>query len=394
MKLNILGYTQENDVLSDEGKEGLKTLSGKEAGICYMSKPFFGSYVSDDVKANKRFTTVADTGHHSISDHATVNVLFEDAPKIIAMILNSLGDYATSEKSGRYTVMTGNSEEEQRLYDKWITIFEERIKELNPMVDDKTCKKLSMENARYLLSVFTPTTFGYSTSIRQFNYIIDWCDNFIELNLSSNYYQTKLTEAIKELKQALLDANLYVGELRDIKHRNFEFLGFEFNNPVCYCEDSYKESYLINYKASFAYLAQAQRHRTLDYVMNFDGNPADFYIPPMLEGTKFEQEWINDISSLSEFVPQGTLIDITETGLITKFLLKCDERLCSRAQLEITRKTIEILKAFEEKDELSDSMKEYLHKYIKDGKIFMKCSRIKCREVCPIGPIKAQTKLY
>ena len=161
MKINITAYTKEDTTLSNEGKEQLKTFSGKQAGICYMSKQYFDSYVSDDTKASKRFPTVAGTGHHSIADHARITILLEDAPKIIAMILNSLGDYTTSEKSGRYTIMTGNSKKEQTLYTKWIPIFEKRIRELNPTIDNKTCNKLAMENARYLLSVFTPTTFGY-----------------------------------------------------------------------------------------------------------------------------------------------------------------------------------------------------------------------------------------
>ena len=78
--------------------EDLKRFSGAEAGICYMSKPYFDSYVSDSVKAAKRFVTVSGTGHHSIAGHAQVAVLFEDMPKILAMYLNNLNDYETSEK--------------------------------------------------------------------------------------------------------------------------------------------------------------------------------------------------------------------------------------------------------------------------------------------------------
>lgn len=394
MKINITAYTKEDTTLSNEGKEQLKTFSGKQAGICYMSKQYFDSYVSDDTKASKRFPTVAGTGHHSIADHARITILLEDAPKIIAMILNSLGDYTTSEKSGRYTIMTGNSKKEQTLYTKWIPIFEKRIRELNPTIDNKTCNKLAMENARYLLSVFTPTTFGYTTSIRQYNYIIDWCERFISLDLKDNYYHIKLTEAISELRDKLIGANLYIDELRDFKGRNFSFLANENENPTILCEDAYKDSYLINYEASFAYLAQAQRHRTIDYFMDFDGNATNFYVPPMLIGTQYENEWKEDIGTVAETVPQGTLIHITETGLLTNFLLKCDERLCSRAQLEIMRKTIDILKEFQNRNELSNSMKNYLKKYIDGDKIFMKCSRVKCKEVCQLGPIKSQTKLF
>ena len=49
--------------------------------------------------------------------------LFKNLPKIIAMLLNSLGMYATSEKSARYTIMKPETELEETLYNKWITYW-------------------------------------------------------------------------------------------------------------------------------------------------------------------------------------------------------------------------------------------------------------------------------
>lgn len=48
---------------------------------------------------------------------------------------------------------------------------------------------------------------------------------------------------------------------------------------------------------------------------------------------------INEDECLSDLVPQATMIGINETGHISDFVLKCKERLCDRAQLEITSLT-------------------------------------------------------
>ena len=50
-------------------------------------------------------------------------------------------------------------------------------------------------------------------------------------------------------------------------------------------------------------------------------------------------EWLKDISSVSDITPQGEMILINETGTYQNFILKCKERLCSAAQLEIADQT-------------------------------------------------------
>ena len=51
----------------------------------------------------------------------------KDKLKILAMIINNEKDYSTSEKSARYTKMK-LSLKEQEIYDKWMSIFYNRIK--------------------------------------------------------------------------------------------------------------------------------------------------------------------------------------------------------------------------------------------------------------------------
>ena len=55
------------------------------------------------------------------------------------------------------------------------------IKEEYPEFDDKKVQKLAQENARYLISVFTPATImEYTVSFEQLNFIISWFEDYIE----------------------------------------------------------------------------------------------------------------------------------------------------------------------------------------------------------------------
>jgi len=394
MKMTVIGYMKShldqhnlavNNEVMPKVLEDLKRFAGAEAGICYMSKPYFDSYVSDELKALNRFTTVASTGHHSVAGHSQVAVLFEGIPKIIAMYLNNLGCYETSEKSGRYTVMTGNSDLEMEIYHKWCRKLNDKISEYyGTFVDERTRDKLAKENARYHLSIFTPTTMGYTTSIRQWNYIIDWCEKFIETETPYNYFFTELKKYIMELGKCIKDV-LYVEELRDIKGRfgldMIEFDKLSLNEKK---ENFVKgKLYTYHYKGTFAQYAQAHRHRSLFYKIIFDGKAKQFYVPPIIRGTELENEWLEDMESLSDIIPTGTLVDIEELGEVKKFFLKSMERNCGRAQLEIMLQNLETADfIYRNKDKLSNSVREDIEKYYIKGKVKMKGQMLRCKEPC------------
>ena len=394
MKISVIGVIKshldkEEIVVCNENMpkllENLKRFAGAEAGICYMSKSYFDSYVSDEVKAYNRFSTVASTGHHSIAGHSQVALLFEGIPKIVAMYLNNLQDYETSEKSGRYTVMTGNSEKEQKVYEKWCHKLNDIIFDTyGDKIDNKTRDKLAKENARYLLSVFTPTTMGYTASIRQFNYIIDWAEKFVNLETPNNYFYNTLKDNFKVLS-TLLKNLLYVDELRDTKNRmGFDMINFDESiNP----EIQRGKMYNIVYKGSFAEDAQAQRHRTLSYNFYFDGISKEFYVPEILkDNDELVSEWIEDMKSVSEYVPTGTLIKIEESGNIEKFFLKALERNCGRAQLEIMQQNLDTSKFFYDNiDKFSVEYQEKIKKFYNKDQVKMKGQMLKCKEPCIWG---------
>ena len=398
MRLHILQVSSEN--VDDGYIPKMEIFSGKAAGVCYLKGNYFTSNASVPDKAAARFDMIIPTGHHSIADHSYITILFEDIPKMTAMVLNSVGLYNTSEKSGRYTVMS--SEEQalsinESLYYKWKEKFKELITKYDNNLAEKEPKlleKLSMENARYVLSMFAPnTTMVYTTSLRMWSYIVCWCKDYIETADESTEFNKKVKECINNLYLNLLTLKCYSDKIVDNKNRKFYFLANQVGFPIADTYERHTDSYLIKYKASFADLAQEQRHRTLKYYMCSDcTQPLQFYVPEVLKecGTDEDvQEWSSDLESVSDTFPIATMVDIVETGFISDFMLKCDERLCGRVQLE-TMNTIKtnLLKLARSYDK-SPFMIDQLNRHIRDGKIIMKCGVLKCKEPCYFGAANA-----
>ena len=263
------------------------------------------------------------------------------------MILNNEKMYNTSEKSARYTKMEP-SEKEEKLYEKWIEIYQKVITEEYPEIDEKKVKKLAMENARYLISVFTPATImEYTVNFGQLNYIAHWFEDFVE-NAEDTAFNVKLKKVFKEFNEQISD--LLVLELNsDVKGRTISLFAKRKRG------EEFGENYCVNYQGTFAELAQAQRHRTLCYEISIP-EEHKYFVPPIIKGTKLEEEWIKDITSLDEEFPQGLLLDINERGTVENFVMKCQERLCGAAQLEIALQTKEILNKYMENTK--DSKKE------------------------------------
>jgi thymidylate synthase ThyX len=314
----------------------LTLFGGKLAGICYMNNEFEDIVNEDVEKTLKRAKMTLDLGHHSIYDHLQFTLLLKGIPKIIAMILNNEKFYTTSEKSARYTRMSVSGVEEA-LYNKWFNIVKELIHKAYPDMHDKLAEKLAMENARYMISVFTPTTLAYTTSLRQLNYIIRMMESFVDTWENTDFY-IKVKDELKKFIKAIKDMGLYVEGLDyDGKGRKLSLFGNNENE-----KELFGDVYSAFYDCSFAMLAQAQRHRTLWYTMKSDGKNNKFFVPLIVEVFGKDAEWLRDISSIAELYPQGTLVRVNERGTKEAFLLKCTERLCGKAQWEIMKNTAEL----------------------------------------------------
>lgn len=464
----------------EELNKNLTIFSGKAAGVCYMPDDYMENGIQDAEKAFKRALNNSKSGHHSVYDHGHLSLEIK-SNKMICMILNSLGVYATSEKSARYTKMQPETELELEMYNKWKGIIQNLILTKYPNTDDsmlnsRLCKKLNideikivengkilvtkenfyvipneekllkvheiltelktsetlpsyklaMENARYMISVFTPTSMMYTVSFRQMFLILDYMYELAaNLDNSEDDFNKKLLVHIKDFIRAF---EPICGELRlhDNKNQYIRFLEAQHIGELVKdnkCGMSFikyndleerlrpkkeviGDSYTLVYYGSLAMLAQAQRHRTIRYTMCLRDNIGygyGFYTPEIIKDAGIEDVWQEDMRSVAYCYPQGTLVRITEQGLFEDFALKCKERMCGRAQLEIMKASTESIKKFiENKENLSYSNLKLLETITiehdeRDIKGLTPCARcmfkdFKCSEWCQWGPKEALTR--
>lgn len=348
-------------------KDNALKLCGKIAGVCYDKEGFKHLENESEEKTLRRVNMTINNGHHSVYDHINISFNIQNIPKILAMIINNEHQYTTSEKSARYTPVIKDdfyiTELEENLYNKWVNILNTIIKtKYGNILKDNKINKLAMENARYMVTVFMPTQMVYTTSLRQINYIASWIIKYInEHKNNNNDFDKKLiismNEFITELEKLnVLDERLMNNE----KCRSISLFGEDLSNK----EDYFGYIYTTTYKASFAELAQAQRHRTIDYKINLLNNK-EYFIPPIIkDNSTLVEEWLNDINSVKNVFPTGELILVNETGKYEDFILKCKERLCTSAQLEIAMQTRETLLKYqksliENNDPLKNDIKKY-----------------------------------
>lgn len=348
-------------------KEALK-LAGKIAGLCYDKEGFIHLQNEPVDKTLRRIDRTLNNGHHSVYDHITINFNIQNLPKILAMVLNNEHQYTTIERSARYIpiIRQNNSitEIEEKLYNKWVKLFETKIKiKYKDIFKESKIEKLAQENARYLVTVFMPTQMIYSTSLRQINYIASWMEKYIKDNNAIDYFELQLQNSMKEFLKELQRLNVLEEKLmNNEKDRTLFLFGKNLNNN----EEYFGNVYSTVYKGSFAQLAQAHRHRTLDYQME-RLKQKEYFIPPIINDDNILiNEWLNDMQLVKDYIPQGELIKISEIGKYEDFILKCKERLCTEAQLEIMEQTkitlLNYKKALEKANHpLKDDIQKYSH---------------------------------
>lgn len=351
-------------------KEALR-LSGHMAGVCYDEEGFAHIVNEPASKTKSRINITLENGHHSVYDHINISFNLQNIPKMLAMVLNNEHQYTTSEKSARYTPVVRGEDSiitatEEKLYNKWLKKFIDIItKEYSQikMFNSNKIKKLAQENARYLVTVFMPTQMVYTTSLRQINYLTSWMFDYIENVDMNSEFERKLAGSMQEFTTELLRRGVLVDELtNNEKHRKLSLFGKDLDKKEIHFGDTYSTTY----EGTFAQLAQAQRHRTLDYQMEFLSEKK-FFVPPILmDKPELVAEWLRDMEKVKNVYPQGQIVRINEIGKYEDFILKCKERLCTNAQLEIMQQTKSTLDSYksaleESGSPLASDIEKYSH---------------------------------
>lgn len=394
VKINTLAASQELELVSPETlNHELTFLSGKYAGTCYAAEGYETIRTQPVEKAMKRAANTAVSGHHSVFQHSMVTMEVQ-CPKIIAMLLNSIGVSNTSEKSARYTKMRPETEREGELYEKWHTILAEQIREVyGERFTDRERDKLAYENARYMLSVFCPTSMVYSLPFRNIFYVLDWAGkmrrNLLE---QKGGFNERLAAELQSLLEALSAVVGKQENFHDNKNESFRFMPVQATGQLDDDnQEYYGDVYTAKFYASFAQVAQEQRHRTLRVKINFSGKePGEYgyYVPEILQEETLRKQWLEDISSVGEQYPQGMLVSVTEQGLFEDFVMKCKERMCGRAQLEIMRITEGLVERFVQNSQnLSQANQTRLASITENDKPCARCgyTDFTCAEGCKWG---------
>lgn len=360
MEINVIASTKSGYKIS---KEDALILGGKSAGVCYLQgdKDIFNE---EKEKTLRRIDLTLGNGHHSVFEHATVTLYIKNLPKILSIILVSEKQYSASIKSGRYTKMDKVSEKERKLYDKWYEKFNKRIEEVYPKIPEKLRKKLSMENARYIISVFMLTEGVYTFNIRQLNYIINWFRQYIEENKDSkNYFVKNLSYHMQQFIDTTSD--YHIDDMISGKNRSLSL----FKKDYISYDECFGDTYSVNYKCSFVELEQILRHRTINYTIldDISKEPKEFFVPPILDG-KLSKEWLDDLDSIKDLYPNAILFTVNERGIVENFIMKCYERLCGNAQLETMLQTKETLEKYIKNT--NGKLKEELSKYLKTSCLY------------------------
>ena len=369
--------------------EALKSV-GVKAAVCFkeakdnipVSPQDIRDSESDAILINRGINTII-SDHTTPSEHQVISLELTGIPKILCMVLNNEHQYTADERSLRYTEVEPSeyiTELEHHLYNKWLKIYEELItKQMwdfyakynkNEKLAKKAIHKIAQENARYMVTVFTPTTITYTVPWIQLNKIISYMNKVIEKPL--NELEELLIPYFKEFINLCIEKKLVITknslyevantneEVKDRIYKNHpEIKDYQGSNDFIYKNNKSVDlsifadrnkfsginsdnefGYNISYNnyESFACFAQEHRHRTIDCEMQV---PEYFmcYKPLILEtNEELSKEWVNDMLKVKKLYPQGQLIKVNRSMSIKNMLeFVAQERACEMAQLEIER---------------------------------------------------------
>ena len=352
-------------------KEEAMRYSAKIGGICYNKEGLRASLKEPVETTDKRITLTTSMEHQSIYEHINIGLYIEDIPKIMCMLLNNEHQYATSERSLRYTPIKKGaasiSPKEVELYFKWMDILRNEIKEkYGKYYNDSKIETIAQENSRFMITMFINSEMVHTIPLVQINRIVAFMKKYITEEKESQF-KTRIVpymqDVIDELKRLnILDDRL----LSNRKNRELSLFGKNLKDK----KDEFGEVYSALYKETCIGIAQAQRHRTLYYQIEFDETNKEYFVPPIIEDNKkLKEEWLKDLESVKDLFPMAEQLYVYEKGTYDNFKLKLKERLCSACQVEvmsITKKTLDkYLKALS-KD--SKVLYEDLLKYSKGGR--------------------------
>lgn len=360
---------------------------GKIANTCYMKGNFEEVFNQPKEKAEKRAISCSENGHHSVFDHMVVTLQIEGINKITAMVLNCIGMYATSERSGRYCEFKGFCDRDETLYTKW----KEKI--LNILKDSETLtpfekEKIANENARYFISSFAENTeMIYTINIRMLSYFLEWSSlvtNYVDTNdledWKKEFYfslSNQLNELSTLIRKEVFD-HYHISPLLDNKGGKFDFLTDLLDESIPREFLNTSQFYGYPDEMSIVCLGHKVRSRVLDIRFALKKTPT-YYVPSLIDTLNLADEWLEDMRSIEDLYPQGLEVITYECGSKVKFFrYQVTERLCNHTLNETCQ---QVLRQANFIHTCKDS--KYINSFFnEDGSVKTKCQLGKCTTPC------------
>ena len=308
---------------------------GRIANVCYMKGDIDEVFSQDEESAVKRAIGCLDNGHHSVFDHVTITLSVTGLDKISACVLNSIGLYATSERSGRYCEFKGLSEKDETLYRKCKNKIEALLSDKDVTNREKTT--ICNENARYFISSFaTNCEMIYTINIRTMGYLVQKIRQLDHSNLK--YFEHSLV-ILREFASKLENIMQNAVKRPIVSNKPEEITFFRDSLSSSMKEVHSDAEYLVGdtyhsiYNCSIAALGQKVRSRKLELSISLENE--EYYCPQIVIDADLKKEWEEDMRSISDLLPQGRIVRVSEIGRVSDFFIyQVAERICSHAMYE------------------------------------------------------------
>lgn len=274
--------------------------------------------------------------YNQLDDCCRHTILFENIPKILAMLLNKEGVLSIPNPAEKTDQLTG---EDRFVYTEWLHTFRHLFKRNHQTMESAEIEFLARKNAEYLLSVFTPITVVCSISTKQLGHIVGYFKSFTDEGYKGDFYAALRKHMLLFLKKIEhLDIN---GLICDNKIVEPLINNNEFGHNECF-----SEVFSTTYLGSYAQLYELQSLNSgLSYTSCSTVLP-EFYTPQILFHDKeLVMNWLWEMKRSSVICPQGKCIMISERGTYENFILKANRCFTQASLPEAsiqTNKTLQI----------------------------------------------------
>lgn len=297
----------------DAEKGKFDEFSGKMLGLCNTEDNLKSLLYEDNAKAIRRSDIAKGEKDRRVFDHESFTLYFEELPKIVTIILDSLKTWTKSEKLSKFSDKYF-SKDEELIYNKWIDLFKNKVgkilKDNGKVTTDKMLENIAEDYALNLKSVFSPVTVAYTTTYGEFNRAIGIMENYIAIK-KSNDFDNKLSAILIEFFLKMKTLPYYDKTLSKI---NENISIFDYKE----IEEYYGDVYSTKYTCSISGFCELLQNKNLTLKMSMLENK--YYIPSIISDNKDLCElWFSDIMTLGNY-PMATMVNISDMGTMDNYM--------------------------------------------------------------------------